>query len=68
MLYVKLLKADAKANDVAAKINDWIDLARDRYSGFTVISITIQHLEMKSGDDWSCAAVIEYRNDTAIKE
>ena len=28
MLYVKLLKADGKANDVAAKINDWIDLAQ----------------------------------------
>ena len=68
MLYVKILKIDAKANDVAAKINDWIDLARDRYSGFTVISITIQQLEMKSDDDWSCVAVIEYRNDTSIKE
>ena len=31
MLYVKLLKVDAKPNDIAAKINDWIDLARDRY-------------------------------------
>lgn len=68
MLYVKILKVDAKANDVAARINDWIDLARDRYSGFTVISITIQQLEMKPSDDWSCVAVIEYRNDTAIKE
>lgn len=68
MLYVKIIKVDAKANDVAAKINDWIDLARDRFSGFTVISITIQQLEMKSGNDWSCVAVIEYRNDTAIKE
>lgn len=68
MLYVKMLKVDAKANDVAAKINDWIDIARDRYSGFTVISITIQQLETKSCDDWSCVAVIEYRNDTAIKE
>lgn len=68
MLYVKILKADAKANDIDAKINDWIDLARNRYSGFTVISITIQQLEIKSGNDWSCVVVIEYRNDTAIKE
>ena len=68
MLYVKLLKAYGGLSTVTETINDWIDGAHSRYTGFTVIGVTIQKLEQKTCDDWSCIAVIEYRNDTPVQE
>lgn len=68
MLYVKLINLNGTTDMLDRTVNDWIDTAHSKYTGFTVVSISIQHLSYVARDEFEGIAVIEYRNDMVVED